>query len=675
VSFGFLHFVAAAAAVASASPSADAPLVYAPEFFAQANPRTALDMVTRVPGFTLDEGGDARGFGGNSGNVLIDGERPSTKSESLRSILLRIPAAGVERLELIRGAAAGLDAAGQAVILNVVRKPRPLEGVAELESLFFDDAARPNASLAMTFRNKGAVIDGQFSVFDELQSFNAVETRSTPQGALFEQEIERLLEPFRNYELQLGFRRKYPDGRAFGLRFSGEIFRFRQGVDITVLDGALALAELQRSDFEERGREGELSFDYEIPLGAGQSFKLVALENLGRFESGSDFREAIGGPEEAFSRFLTSDVSGESVLRGTFSLRPAASVTLETGLEGAYNFLESDVSLLEETNGVLTPIPLPSTDVRVAEGRGEAFANANWKIGAKLRLEGGLRIEASTIRQSGDRGLNRFFLFPKPRALLTWNVREKSQIRVLLERQVGQLDFDDFVTTTSLQDDLTNAGNPELEPDRTWSAEAAFEQRWGEQGSATLTLGYDDLQAAPDLVPAFGRFDAPGNLDGGRRLRAELETNIPLDPLGLKGAVLETEAFVRDNRIPDPVTGRDRQLSDDRLFQIDATYRHDLAALKTTLSASVSWFGERTSFRLEEIQNRDNNPPELEASLDYNGIRNTTVRLAVVNILNTRFERERLLFAGPRDAFPLEQIDRRTSASGPFGLLRVRRVF
>lgn len=672
-----LYPMIAAFALVAVAPQAagDATLTYEPNFFAAANPRTALDMVIRVPGFTLDEGDDARGFGGNSGNLLIDGERPSTKSEPLRSILLRIPASGVERLELIRGAAAGLDAAGQAVILNVVRKARPLEGIGELEGRFLDDSARPNGSLALTYRRGPVTVDGQLSIFDQRQTFNAIESRFTPQGSLIERELERVDEPFRNYELQLGFRRKDANGAAFGLRFSGEIFRFRQRVDIDLLDSALLPIEEQLSQFEEQGQEGELTFDYEHPLGSGQSFKLVLLQNLETFSGVSDFREAIGAPEEAFSRFRNDDLSGESVLRATFSLKPAKDVTLETGLEGAYNFLESDAALLEERDGVLVTIPLPSTDVRVAEGRGEAFANANWRIGPKLRLEGGLRVEASTIRQSGDQGLTRFFVFPKPRLLLTWNAREKTQVRLLLERQVGQLDFGAFVTNTSLQDDLTNAGNPELEPDRTWSAEAALEQRWGAQGSATLRLGYDDLQAAPDLVPVLDQFDAPGNLNGGRRLRAALEANIPLDALGLKGAVLETEAFVRDNRIPDPVTGQDRRLSDDRLFQIDATYRHDVATLKTTFSGSVSWFGERESFRLEEIQKRDNNPAEVEVAIEYNGIKNTSVRFAVVNAANATFRRERFLFAGPRDTFPLERIDVRTSRNGPFGVLRVRRVF
>jgi hypothetical protein len=49
--------------------------------FRQYAPRTALEMVSRIPGFAIrgDDDG-ARGFGQAEGNVLINGQRVSGKS-------------------------------------------------------------------------------------------------------------------------------------------------------------------------------------------------------------------------------------------------------------------------------------------------------------------------------------------------------------------------------------------------------------------------------------------------------------------------------------------------------------------------------------------------------------------------------------------------------------------
>ena len=66
---------AAAQTPASAPAAADANITpYAPAYFAEYRPVTALDMIGRIPGFQFDGGTSARGFAGTAGNVLIDGQ-------------------------------------------------------------------------------------------------------------------------------------------------------------------------------------------------------------------------------------------------------------------------------------------------------------------------------------------------------------------------------------------------------------------------------------------------------------------------------------------------------------------------------------------------------------------------------------------------------------------------
>src|SRR5690606_25071899 len=67
-------------------------LVFTPDFFADRRPNTALDMVNRVPGFSLNNGSERRGFEGAVGNVLIDGVRPASKNDTAGNALGRIPA-------------------------------------------------------------------------------------------------------------------------------------------------------------------------------------------------------------------------------------------------------------------------------------------------------------------------------------------------------------------------------------------------------------------------------------------------------------------------------------------------------------------------------------------------------------------------------------------------------
>ena len=96
----------AAQAAASKSEGQKAVKTYDPAFFARYNPVTAFDMVRQLPGFVLDNGDALRGFGATAGNVLIDGQRPSSKN-AISDELARIAARDVARIELIGAAAAG----------------------------------------------------------------------------------------------------------------------------------------------------------------------------------------------------------------------------------------------------------------------------------------------------------------------------------------------------------------------------------------------------------------------------------------------------------------------------------------------------------------------------------------------------------------------------------------
>src|SRR5690242_18355714 len=127
---GMAH-AAQAPAQAPTGPTATAPLddsaqngvlVFTPDFFAAQRPNTALDMVDRVPGFSADDGAGTRGFEGSVGNILINGNRPASKNDQGTDVLERTPAGQVDRIELIRGGAPGIDMQGYSVVVNVILK-------------------------------------------------------------------------------------------------------------------------------------------------------------------------------------------------------------------------------------------------------------------------------------------------------------------------------------------------------------------------------------------------------------------------------------------------------------------------------------------------------------------------------------------------------------------------
>ena len=124
-----------------APPPAAAVEAYPRAFFDRFYPQTALELLERVPGFSLDTGAELRGFAGAAGNVLVDGERPTIKAGGLEDFLSRIPADAIDRIEVTRGAQRAGETAGQGLIANVIRKPQSFAGTAEVIAVV--SAAKP----------------------------------------------------------------------------------------------------------------------------------------------------------------------------------------------------------------------------------------------------------------------------------------------------------------------------------------------------------------------------------------------------------------------------------------------------------------------------------------------------------------------------------------------------
>ena len=101
--------------------------VYTPADFARFAPRNALDMLRQVPGFTIISQDQGRGLGQANDNVLVNGERLSSKSDSVFDQLNRISTNRVERIEIVDGGTLGIPGlSGQ--VANVITKGAAVSG-------------------------------------------------------------------------------------------------------------------------------------------------------------------------------------------------------------------------------------------------------------------------------------------------------------------------------------------------------------------------------------------------------------------------------------------------------------------------------------------------------------------------------------------------------------------
>ena len=645
---------------AATVPTGSDRVAYDTGFFAQYNPRTALDMVRQAPGFSLDGGDDRRGFSGAVGNLLIDGLRPTSKSQSLDGILSRIPASQVLRIEVLRGAAVAGDASGQAVLLNVVRTSAAGSGVWEagFEYSRAREVAAPQGELSYSGRN------GQFeygvgaSIFSQYRSLPGWRVITDGAGT----PIETVDTPSpRDYrEAALNANMAFP---LFGGRLSatGQIDgdRFRADNDFLTFDPLGVNTRSLLSDFHEQSRGLEIGVNYDRDFGPW-SMALVGLVNRSRYESEELATNTDGaGAVVLVQNQDVQNESGETILRGALS-RGLGQHRFEIGAEGAFNSLDSQLVFTEDSGGGPTVIPIGNSNVLVEEERAEVFGVHTWRPNDNWTLETRLAWETSTLNFTGDTNQSVELSFWKPSVQLTRSFAGNNQLRLRIYRDVGQLDFGDFTSAAAIADSLIAGGNPDLAPQTSWRGEVDADVRFG--GAALgLTLTQHQITDVADVVkitPTTGSpYDAPGNIGDGEATSLELNFSTPLTPI-IPGGRLTIEGSLWDTEVTDPVTNQPRIISyrPESLIEID--FRQDLPALRMAWGVSYFKEGENQAYRFNEIDTSEEGP-WVDVFVETTALpNNMKLRATAANITQGTIHRDRRFFTGDRNG-PLARRDLR----------------
>ena len=644
---------------------------YTPADFAESRPNTALDMINRIPGFSFNGGDQVRGFAGAAGNVLVDGQRPTTKSDSLDNVLSRIAIGQVQRIDIVRGGAPGIDMQGQTVVANViVKKQDTFQQVISAGGLLYGKTGHtlPTYSYQATRRAGEHQFDFNFSrglSMDDSVGFGWRTTQDfTNTTTLFEE----------------------ADTEGDGL-----VYTARGNYKGPVLDGTLSINGLISTDefkneshfispatdkrFIDRSANdrGEIGVNYKRPL--GEAFELEVL-GLNKLATGS--LDSIGADGADLALFQVRAEAGESIGRGILRYKMTPELSFEGGGEVAFNYRDQQVGLL--VNG--QPQQLNAADVRVEELRGEGFVQASWRLSPEWSLEGGLRVERSTIKQIGDNANERSFNYPKPRLVATWSPNKDDQLRVRVEREVGQLNFRDFSSNVNLNSNQTNTANNNLRPDKTWVYEAAYEKRFWDGAAAVLTLRHDEISDVVDVFPyeiadpngppgATVFVEGAGNIGSGTNDSVTLNLTLPLKGIGIAGGELKVESEWDNSEVTDPTTLRSRRISGQRPNDINITFRQDLPSLNLTYGFGwFAGFSERSYFR-EEFQSlrlRDFYFSFIEWKPDPN----FSLSAELNNFDPYSFTIERQVFDGPRSTGSIALIESERRNSQVMGQIQAR---
>ena len=557
----------------------DNKIVYEKDYFEQFNITNANDALKRIPGVesigsrnseNYEPGGSRkRGFGSSGTQILINGERQSSKSNSIIKTLERINADSLIRIEVIRGSEAGLDVRSDGVIVNIIADSSLSKSSGTWSTaLGFltsgDSNWRGTASWATKIKNTDLVLG--LERIGDLNSRKYNEFTVDQEQSLLYLRLRETIEYQSGNRINLDLNSKINDKNT--LRINTLVW-FDGKENSPQIQEYFLPTDMKNENFykkinwdrKENNDGWEFGGDWEYQINKNNSFKLrVVLTEENEDQIDISFLDDTINSYKNSSE-TNNRKENERIIRLSFNKLIGKSSSLEYGVESAYNKLDRTFNLIYlDSDGKQTSAGLINTSGEVEEDRYEGFLSYNLPLSNKIRAELALNYEWSEISQSGDVNLSREFQYWKPRIDLKWDYKENRQLRLNIERNVGQINFDDFISSFDQFEETIRAGNPDLKPETSWELKLEHEWRLPNDGGVITLKGLaSEIDGPVDRLPIDG-YAGIGNLGSGERTQARIDGSIRINEL-LKGGVFRFMGYLQSTEVNDPVTNIKRDFS------------------------------------------------------------------------------------------------------------------
>ena len=679
----------------------DSTILYPFSYFTQFAPRTALDMLNRIPGMTMSgssrrgssnsgrnsggsftnvsRGGRGLGAGNNGVQILINGKRTAGKNNDTQAQLRRIDADQVDYIEIIRGTSGELDVRGSTQIANIVLFNEVSNTTINYQAstdYYADHTSKPGGSI---------------SYAGQAGDLNMIVSASAVPGYRYTEMREKSILPGElpndfigqtqivdNATYTLSTNLDYQFSAKSSARFNALLAEDDNPTEVdrlTVdLKGEGFKHSLEREDNPATNTNWEVGGDYEFRRNNGDRFKVLGIANKNDTTNTRQRWDVLEDLTEQKNLFLdTASTLEERIVRGSYTTDLFSGQSVEFGAERSQTVLDSKLALGvlslsssgQDAYGGLTPVSIPNANTKVEEIRYEPFAIHNWRINPRMSLETSFVYEASEITLSGDVSNSRTFNFFKPKVDYRFDITPQLQLRVMIEKFVRQLSFMDFVAINDQTDEDSDTlpGNSNLRPDYWWNYNFLAEYRLpDDQGVVSANFYHHrhkdflqriDVSNGPDEIRS-----AAGNIGTGDMYVFEVKGSIRLKRLGMPNVLFTTTANVRDSWVKDSFIDITRRFNNYHRGEFNWSVRHDIPNLRMNYGIEMRnrIDGGTKRWDIEDIE-EDHADPYFEGFIEIIAFDDLTFRLNARNLTDVEVCRDRIRYEGHIVNNILEEIE------------------
>jgi hypothetical protein len=615
-------------------------------------------------------------LGQGGANILINGERLTGKSDPF-SQLDQLQASSVVEIRILEGATLSIPGlSGQVADVTVVTSSK-LKGTWEWNPQFRKRLAPNLLNGEVNLSGEANVLGGvTYAVtlrdYGHRSGARAFETLTDATGVLFETRDEDIQNTSRRpgVAINLGWVPK-PDHKANlnAEYFLFDFFRASRAVRNPLTAAGRNL--LTESTSSEDEWNLEIDGDYEFPLFSGR-MKFTGV--LDRESSPSKNSFTRFNPQTGFlgaSRFEQNGEELELIGRAEYSWSPTEGQDWQIAAEGAYNELDIDQQLFLQSPGA-DFLGQGLTGFIVSENRAETTLTHNRPLGEKWSLQASVGVEYSELMQerTGAAATQpREFVRPKGFISANYKASETFDIRTRLERQVGQLNFFDFISSVDLEDNLDRSANPDLVPSQSWLANIEFDKDFGEGNTLKVTFDAGLVSDTVDRIPIGIDGDGVGNIGTAKTYAVHIESTFKGERWNLPGTELNLSMGVHGSNVDDPVLGFSRRLNGDSKVHYDVSFRHDIPQ---TDWAYGGYMGRHTfdlQYRLFSIDRSGDDKPYTSIFVEHKDVAGMTLNVDLGNLFGQEEFSERNRLTARRDVGVTQQTEEIKFNYGP--ILRV----
>jgi len=462
---------------------------------------TALEVLAKAPGITIDQNDHIAMRGKQGVMVMIDGKLQPVSGQDLANLLKSMQASQVDKIELITNPSSKYDAAGNAGIIDIRLKKGLNAGTNANVNLSMGQGkySKINPSFSFNHRTKTMNVFGSYS-YGFNQNFNKLDilrdfyspanqiTGSNNYNNYFKYRFNnhnaRIGSDFYvNKHIVIGFSAtgNYNSGVATTNSFAKSFNGQAQHTGSFKTDGTNtpdrqnnSLNLNYRHKLDTTGKELSADFDYAV-------FNSDEIQhNLTRYYSSA-------GSESQSPYRLRGDLSGDLSIRSFRAdyLQPlkAINAKLELGVKSSWVKSDNDVQFHNLSSGSPVLDVAKSNHFIYHENINAAYVNAarTWK---KWALQLGLRLEntnADGLQVTDQTRFERNYSQLFPSGYIGYTFNENNTLGLSLSRRINRPSYRQLNPFKVFLDPLTySTGNPYLKPELSNSFELThtFKQKY-----------------------------------------------------------------------------------------------------------------------------------------------------------------------------------------------------